>query len=458
MKSSWINIDRLGTKGMEPDLMPPHRDPQSLDVGMNVRAIGPNLANAGGYAEVISLPLTQIPGGPATPCIVSEPPNEHLNFWPTNGISYVERQYVYDKSAPEHFIGTCPVNYNNAAYDITIRHRNFQIETYYLQRVEIQIVNTSSVHRVKLVVYDNAGAVSSTPLDYDATTEFTDGNQHWVSWRIFADTFEIYLDSTQLHNNNIVGSRIRAYSITEWELTNLAGSGVIPFAQWNYSASIWACLTSTGAQINLGGLSVYNNNPTHVANPNQSSVDVFIPPHGFSVSGVGTAPQSRSAAYTHQPLLGRIYFEGWGFDGENNAVWRLGGAEENANIGTGIIGTLPNSFGQQPQGGNIDINGNTIANQPNTVVGWAIDFVTGECWIRDAEVANTWFGGADPGAGDPAPYNIYSDTGLTGGTITKYTVQVHAHVNNSIIDVRPLSGEDAFPFSNGAPAGFDFLR
>lgn len=54
MQSTWINIDKLGTKGMEPDLMPPHRDPESLDIGMNVRSVGPNIANAGGYDLVLS--------------------------------------------------------------------------------------------------------------------------------------------------------------------------------------------------------------------------------------------------------------------------------------------------------------------------------------------------------------------------------------------------------------------
>lgn len=56
MASEWINIDQLGTLGSEPDLMPPHREPNSLDVGMNVRAIGPNLGNAGGYLLVADLP------------------------------------------------------------------------------------------------------------------------------------------------------------------------------------------------------------------------------------------------------------------------------------------------------------------------------------------------------------------------------------------------------------------
>ena len=52
MASSWINIDKLGAAGMEPDLMHPHREPNSLDSGMNVRAIGPNLGNAGGYLAI----------------------------------------------------------------------------------------------------------------------------------------------------------------------------------------------------------------------------------------------------------------------------------------------------------------------------------------------------------------------------------------------------------------------
>lgn len=52
MSASWINIDKLGTKGVEPDLMPPHREPQSFDDAVNVRSLGPNIANAGGYAAV----------------------------------------------------------------------------------------------------------------------------------------------------------------------------------------------------------------------------------------------------------------------------------------------------------------------------------------------------------------------------------------------------------------------
>ena len=52
MKSEWIPIDKLGTQGVEPDLMAVHREPASLDDAVNVRALGPNLANAGGYTEV----------------------------------------------------------------------------------------------------------------------------------------------------------------------------------------------------------------------------------------------------------------------------------------------------------------------------------------------------------------------------------------------------------------------
>ncbi len=50
--SEWINLDRLGTLGMEPDLMPVHRDPPSLDIALNVRAQDEELANAGGYLKV----------------------------------------------------------------------------------------------------------------------------------------------------------------------------------------------------------------------------------------------------------------------------------------------------------------------------------------------------------------------------------------------------------------------
>ena len=56
---NWINIDKLGTAGSEPDRLPQHRKPQSLDLGLNVRAIGPNIANAGGYKQVSGAPIDQ---------------------------------------------------------------------------------------------------------------------------------------------------------------------------------------------------------------------------------------------------------------------------------------------------------------------------------------------------------------------------------------------------------------
>jgi hypothetical protein len=50
--SDWTTIGGLGAIGMEPDKTPVHKAPQSLDLAVNVRAIGPNLANAGGYKAV----------------------------------------------------------------------------------------------------------------------------------------------------------------------------------------------------------------------------------------------------------------------------------------------------------------------------------------------------------------------------------------------------------------------
>ena len=55
--SEWTNIDRLGGIGMEPDKTPTHKMPQSLDVGVNVRAVGEWLENAGGYLLVGEYPV-----------------------------------------------------------------------------------------------------------------------------------------------------------------------------------------------------------------------------------------------------------------------------------------------------------------------------------------------------------------------------------------------------------------
>lgn len=54
--SNWINIDKLGTVGATPDKSATHKEPPALDVGMNIRAVGPNLANAGGFLLVSGLP------------------------------------------------------------------------------------------------------------------------------------------------------------------------------------------------------------------------------------------------------------------------------------------------------------------------------------------------------------------------------------------------------------------
>ncbi len=58
--SQWINIDKLGTVGATPDKSPPHREPPALDTGMNIRAVGPNLANAGGFSLVAGLPTAPV--------------------------------------------------------------------------------------------------------------------------------------------------------------------------------------------------------------------------------------------------------------------------------------------------------------------------------------------------------------------------------------------------------------
>jgi len=50
--SDWVDFDNLGTAGVESDLMPVSRDPQSLDLAVNVRAQGEELRNAGGYLVI----------------------------------------------------------------------------------------------------------------------------------------------------------------------------------------------------------------------------------------------------------------------------------------------------------------------------------------------------------------------------------------------------------------------
>jgi hypothetical protein len=53
--SEWINIDKLGTVGIEPDRVQTATELQSFTDAVNVRAVGPNIANAGGYKAVSTL-------------------------------------------------------------------------------------------------------------------------------------------------------------------------------------------------------------------------------------------------------------------------------------------------------------------------------------------------------------------------------------------------------------------
>ena len=64
MKNEWINIDKLGTVGIEPDRVQVGTEPQSFTEAVNIRAIGPNISNAGGYKFIVGEPVTTFPIGP----------------------------------------------------------------------------------------------------------------------------------------------------------------------------------------------------------------------------------------------------------------------------------------------------------------------------------------------------------------------------------------------------------
>ena len=399
----------------------------------------------------------EVPGdiANATPCILTELPDEGLNMRLSEGQHFIERNYVHKAATPEHFVGCFPVNYAGETYDFALRHRVSEIEDLRLARTEIRIVNTGGQHRLLVEVYDQAGALQQTVLDYDATAEFSGGEIAWVIWRLFSADLELYLNGSQVFSNNIAGLQVNPWTVSEYEISNKQGEELIAFAQWNYTASIWACLTSSGKNIRLDGISLFDKNPTFFVNPAKSSTDIYVPPHGFSASGVGTAIQARNGRFTHNLLVGKKYFEGWSFQSENNAVWRIGGVRQGSALDERAPGSFLYSFGQQPQGGSVEINGNVVGNLINTVAGWAIDFDSGNTWIRDAEQADTWLDGIDP-TQNPK-FNIYSSTGLVGGAFLPYQVELAVFFSNAIVDARLISGEGAYPYSNGNPFGFGYV-
>jgi len=473
MPSEWINLDKLGTKGMEPDLMPPHREPQSLDEAVNVRAVGPNLANAGGYSLVSGLPTAVGPPpavvpeepGAASPCIVPIPPNEAMRLFKLNGTYAVNRYYAYDWAVKDDFIVTVPIGLYQKEYDVSTLMPQVGLDqevpggSSYLGGIRLSIRNSSGLRDVRLEALDGDGVVSSVELEYDATVEFTDGSVHWVTWRIFRSggfpQAIVFLDGTQLYANNypdIVNEEVYQVTVSNYDETEW-----LQFAMWHWSQPVWDCLTSGNFE-SLGGVDALDLNPDYRYDPAISSAAHIF--QWENMVAIATEPDSVDRiAYLDftKPISGRRYFEVFSVVGRaGNPPFREGSSIDTVN--NQLNGEYLQSWGFQDEGSVLRINGDDVPFGANllSLRCYAVDYNTGDLWIGEISdlhvsgATRSWVGGADPDVGDPAPYNIY-----TTGPVSPYSGQICIGRFDPGMRVELFSNPNGCTFL--LPTGFGYL-
>lgn len=464
MPAEWINLDKLGTKGIEPDLMPPHREPQSLDEAVNVRALGPNLANAGGYLAVENsgFPALEAPGVPADACIAANPPDECLRVFTVNGTYGINRYYTYNWDDKNNFITTVAVNANSEEYDVILRQPQYAYDdSVYLGGVRVRVLNSSGQQRVLAEQLNADGSVASTQADYDASTEFGDGNIHWVTarWYRGAGTGDLHLmlDGTLIWQGSFP-SQGNLDQLFVVETANKTGTGGISFGMWNYSITVWNCLTS-GTFQSLGGLSVTDKNPKIRYDPINSSQE-----HVFAYENLIAVPKAGGevyrTAFLDAKLFGRKYWEVLKVDAQGSANTEKNEGCSIISNNSGKIGRYVDSWGLESDGAGLWINAVnknvSIGLRPHRV--YCCDFSTGDLWIGESDGHQTggaivaWLDGADPYNGDPASYNIYA----TAGSPASYDPKLCINRYGAGWRMETLTTADGCAFD--PPTGFSLLE
>lgn len=465
MSSQWITIDRLGLKGMEPDLMPVHREPNSLDVGFNVRAIGPNIGAAGGYLEIgaipasapiippLSPPLTVPIGsyGPLSACLEGRAPNEHLRMERDDGTYYIHRAYAYNWGDPKDYIVLFPVNYEGNPYDLTFRAPRTGLDPGYQGGVQVRAVNTSGTHRLYVESLADDGSVSTTELDYDASARWSAGTLDWVIIRIDGTAMTVHLGNTEIYNGTSTVD-MDEY-ICAWTLANHASQWYIPLCVWQYNQEVFDCLTG-GTLQSLAGLPALNFNPTYRYDPDKSS-DSDIVTWDNLISIGKTAVATPRTSFLKESLSGLRYWEVVAVSG----TMRSGIAKTNVN--DQALGEYIGSMAFDKAASKIRVSGYDydITGTLGDVVVFVCDFSTGNLWIgynvtgyhQDGAQIQTWFGDRNIYEGDAAALNLYS---TPNGTNT-YTPQLALQRADDTVRYELFSTPKSCTFA--PPQGFNYL-
>lgn len=454
--SDWITIDRLGVLGAEPDMMPVHRQPHSLDEAMNVRALGANLANAGGYTAVSGgdLPDTIYPG-PASNCGA---PDRHLSQLAGNGTVFLDGLVdgFWQKSATRNrAIGAMLVNAGGEQYDQRLVMRTGQCNTKRLERTEFQVLNTLvSGQRIKILQYNDAGDLTMTRLDYDASGSFGGGAEQWVLYEQNADNLVVNLNALNIYSDTF--SQQYVDTIKEFIRENSAGNAGSPIAQWAFSQTLWDCLVS-GTYNGPGGHPLIDGRPALAWNRTDTTVDIDLYVKNRVATGKTGSASSRVAYLDHRKITGKIYWEHFfglaGCRADNNRY--CGAADEDLDLGVSPPGSVQGSFGYTPDAQRLFVNGVDVSQNltQNEVIRFALDADSGELWYGTGDTdgtASAWGENAVPGT-DPAPANIFSD----GNAVPAYVPRIAVRIFTTGDTHQVLSSAASCSFA--APAGFAYL-
>lgn len=402
--SEWINIDKLGSRGMEPDMMPSDRDPQSLDIAVNMRSSGTNLANAGGYDAV---PFGDIPdevvASNCSPC-----PTIYLSSSTGDGTTKFDRSWNWDQNDTKHYLCALEINKAQQDYDQTIRTSSGECNNFLQERTDVEVLNTPGNRRIKVLKYNSAGVITDTKLDYDADSIFGDGNPHWVIVEQYYSSgsnisFKIWIDSTQIYGDSHLHPQLSRF--TSVIRGNSPAGIVLPVAFWRFSQTLLDCLTSG----NFNGfgrcLPVEQSEvlafDSGITDPD---LDLYVDER-IATPKVGT-PTRRTAYLDHGTASGKVYYEVVRDPGPcRSDGYYIGGILRGSTLGTNTPGQASGSWGYTGPTGRLQVDG-----LPDQAIGFitikmsrlmvALDLDLNLLYLGGGETDSPeWIGGGTPGSG-----------------------------------------------------------